>query len=57
MQKLKEGTADGGLFYFLEVVNNFVCLLYIYGELGSGGVRLGGFNVRQPLDGGLFFCA
>jgi len=33
MKKIKEGTF------------NFVCLLEVYGELGSGGVKLGGFSV------------
>ncbi len=45
MKKIKEGMVNGDLFYFLEAVNNFVCLLQVYGELGSGGVKLGGFNV------------
>ncbi len=58
MQKIKEGKVNGDLFYYLdkrtidrdifyllEAVNNFVCLLQVYGELRSGGVKLGGFNV------------
>ncbi len=45
MQKIKKGTVDGDLFYFLKVVNNFVYLLQVYGELGSGGVKLGSLKV------------
>ncbi len=40
MKKTKEGMVDGNLFYFLEVVTNFVCLLE-----GYDGAKLGGFNV------------
>ncbi len=57
MKKTKERTVDGDLFYFLEVVSSFVCMLQGYVGSKSDGVNLGGFDVSQALNDGLFFCA
>ncbi len=56
MKKTKEGTVDGNLFCYLEFVSSFVCLLQGYVGSGSDGVKLGGFNVSQALNGKLLFC-